>query len=113
VQGRAADTLDLRTASGALVRLSPSPLCQDIDRTPQVGQYQVEQISPTALRVRFRPGPGVHADDVWINLQTSIAGLLSEHRLENVDVQRASEPRQRSVGGKYRTIIPLSAVGST
>ena len=49
VQGRAADTLDLRTASGALVRLSPSPLCHDIDRTPQVGQYQVEQISPTAL----------------------------------------------------------------
>ena len=109
VQGRAADTLKLRTETGALVRLSPLTLGTVIDRTPHVEIYQIEQTSPATLRVRFHSVPGTHADEVWNTMHANITRLLHQQQLDNVEVQRASEPPQQSTSGKYRRIIPLSA----
>lgn len=111
VQGRAAETLNLCNARGELVRLSSMAIGIAAGRAAQVQLYQIEQTAPTGLRVRFKPIPGAPDDDVWTNLRTSIAGLLSEHHLDNVDIQRASEPPQQSVSGKYSRIIPLDDVG--
>lgn len=109
VQGRAADTVNLKTETGGSVRLSPLTLGATVDRVPGVELYQIEQTTPTTLRVRLRLAHGAHPNDVWDTLRTTITGLLREHRLGNVHVERAPEPPQQSTSGKYRRIIPLSA----
>ncbi|MGC7098370.1 phenylacetate--CoA ligase family protein [Amycolatopsis lurida] len=105
VQGRAADALNLADASGAVVRLSPLALGATVDRTPGVELYQIEQTAPTTLRVRLRAE--ARPDHVWRAVHDAITGLLREHRLGHVTVERATEPPVQSAGGKYRRIIPL------
>lgn len=108
VQGRAADVLIFCTQRGEPIEIAPLVLGSLVDRTPGVVLFQIVQITPTNLRVRLRPAAGADPDRVWQAVQTEITRLLTEHKLDQVTVERAEEPPEQSPGGKYRLIIPLS-----
>lgn len=105
VQGRSADVLVFTTASGEPVSIPP--LALELDHVPGLDLSQVVQTTPTTLRVRFRPAPNAEADHVWESVQSELRRLLEASQLPQVTVERAEEPPEQSVGGKYRTVIPL------
>ncbi|MGW5688872.1 phenylacetate--CoA ligase family protein [Nonomuraea sp. NPDC003754] len=106
VQGRVADLLTFTTGRGQGV-IAPLMLNTLVDRTPGVQLYQIVQTGPAGLCVRLRATPEADPETVWRAVREGIAGLLAEHRLEHVVLERADEPPQQSAGGKYRTVIPL------
>lgn len=106
VQGRTSDMLAFSTASGEPISIPP--LALDLDHLPGVEVSQIAQTTPTALRLRLRLADGVDPDRVWQKALTEVGGLLSQHKLEHVTVERAAELPEQSPGGKYRTVIPMS-----
>ena len=66
------------------------------------------QTAPAKLRMRLRLEAGADPDRVWQVVHARITRLLTEHMLSHVTLERAEEPPERSPGGKYREIIPLS-----
>ncbi|MCK2219445.1 hypothetical protein MF672_037455 [Actinomadura sp. ATCC 31491] len=109
VQGRAADVLTFPGADGGQVSVAPLALATLADRTPGVEQYQVVQSGPAALQVRLRPAAGADPETVWQAVRDGLTGLLAAQGLAHVTVERAAEPPRQSAGGKYRTVIPLTA----
>jgi phenylacetate-CoA ligase len=78
-------------------------------------QFQIAQRAPTTLRVRLRPAsrvlrPAASADPdrVWQAAHSEITHLLTQHKVDNVTLERAEEQPQQSPGGKHLRIIPLS-----
>ncbi|TDD55012.1 phenylacetate--CoA ligase family protein [Nonomuraea terrae] len=107
VQGRAAEMLEF-PAGGGHVRISPMAFGTLLDRVPGIAQFQVVQSAPATLRVRLRQADGADPDHVWRTVREEISRLLAEHRAEHVALERAEEPPEQSVGGKFRRIIPLA-----
>lgn len=107
VQGRSADVLTFSGAQGARVNITPLTLGTVVSRIPDVEQFQIEQISPTALTVRARYTAGTNPDEVWQSVEHELKEVLAEHNLGSVVVERSSDPPEQSSGGKYRTVIPL------
>ena len=108
VQGRAADLLTLTTPPGHRVTIAPLALATLVERIPGVELFQIEQTTPTTLRVRLLPAPDADPDNLWATVHGDITNLLAQHHLPNVTVERADEPPQQTTGGKYRQIIPLT-----
>lgn len=108
VQGRTADVLTFTTEAGEQVSIAPLALSTLIERIPGIDLFQIVQTTPTNLRVRLRLAAGADLDQVWQAVQTDITRVLAEHKLGHVTVERAEEPPERSLGGKYRTIVPLN-----
>ncbi len=106
VQGRVANLLTFATGRGEVV-IAPLMLNTLVDRTPGVQLYQIVQTSPASLRIRMLPLPGADPETVWRAVRDGIGGLLADHKLDHVILERAEEPPQQSPGGKYRTVIPL------
>jgi hypothetical protein len=46
---------------------------------------------------------------VWRTVSAELSGLLADHGLANVTVERAAEPPRQAAGGKFRTVIPLGS----
>lgn len=105
VQGRSADVLSFRTESGEQVAIAP--LAFEVDHVPGVELFQIVQTTPTNLRVRLRLAASADQDRTWQAVQSEIGRLLSQHRLEQVTVTRASEAPEQGTGGKYRTVVPF------
>ncbi|WP_214413932.1 hypothetical protein [Sphaerisporangium fuscum] len=108
VQGRAADLLTFPTADGEQVGISPMLFGTLLDRAAGVERFQIVQTAPTTLRVRLQAGDGADADRVWQTVRDDITHLLTEHKVDDITLERADEPPQRSPGGKFRRIIPLA-----
>ena len=108
VQGRAADMLTFPTDHGERITMPPLLFGTSIYHIPGIEQFQVVQTAPANLRVRLRLADGADPDHVWQVVHTAITRLLSAHKLDHVTVERAEEPPERSPGGKYREIFPLS-----
>jgi phenylacetate-coenzyme A ligase PaaK-like adenylate-forming protein len=106
VQGRVADLLTFPTDRGD-VSISPMSFGTAL-AVPGMGQFQLVQTAPATLRVRLRPAHGADVERVWQNARDTVVHLLTEHKAGNVTLERAEEPPQRSPGGKYRRIIPLT-----
>ncbi len=106
VQGRSSDVLTFSQQNGE--RTSIPPLAFEID-VPRLELVQVVQRTPTNLRVRLKLATGADVSEVWQSVQKELTGLLAEHNLSHVSVERAEEPPEQTAGGKYRTIIPLIA----
>jgi phenylacetate-coenzyme A ligase PaaK-like adenylate-forming protein len=107
VQGRSADVLTFRTEEGRPVSIVPLMLGTLADRTPGVELFQIVQTAPTSLRLHLRTAAGADPDRVWQAVCDAIKELLAAHNLPGVRVERSADPPEQSVGGKYRTIIPL------
>jgi phenylacetate-coenzyme A ligase PaaK-like adenylate-forming protein len=107
VRGRSADVVAFPTKHGE--RVSVPSLALEIDHIPGVELSQIVQITPTGLRVRLRPAAGTDPNRVWQTVQSEITRLLAAHGLQQITVERAEEPPERSPGGKYRSVIPLKS----
>ncbi len=105
VKGRSADVLMFFADGGE--RISIPPLAFEVDHVPGVELFQIVQRTPTALSVRIKPASGADPHQVWEKVESEIVGLLREHKLSHVTVERDAEPPKQSQGGKYRTVIPL------
>ncbi|GAA4202145.1 phenylacetate--CoA ligase family protein [Actinocatenispora rupis] len=107
VRGRAGDTLSFPTGNGDAVTVAPMAVSTLFDRTPGIELFQIEQTTPTTLRVRMLLADGAEADRVWRTVETELRRLLTDHTLDTVTIERAAEPpRQEPGGGKYRAVIP-------
>jgi phenylacetate-coenzyme A ligase PaaK-like adenylate-forming protein len=107
VQGRAADVLTF-PGRGEQVSISPMRFGTLLDRAPGMAQFQLVQTTPTTLRVRLQPADGTDADRVWQTVRAEITHLLTEHKIDDIALERADEPPQQARSGKYRRIIPLA-----
>jgi phenylacetate-coenzyme A ligase PaaK-like adenylate-forming protein len=107
VQGRSAEVLTFVADKSDRVNIAPLAFSTLADRTPGLQMFQIVQTAPMSLRVRLQTH---HADSdrVWDTVQTGIERLLAEHGLNHVVLERADEPPERSKGGKFRQVIPLS-----
>lgn len=108
VQGRAADVLTFPTGRGNQVSIAPLVFVTVLDPIPGIELFQIVQTAAAALRVRLRPAAGADLERVWQAVRTELTGLLAEHELDHVTLERAEESPERSPGGKYRPVIPLS-----
>ncbi|MGP3950010.1 phenylacetate--CoA ligase family protein [Streptomyces sp. 7N604] len=106
VRGRAADLLSFPRPGGEPVSIVPMAFETVLERTPGMDLFQIEQTSPTTLRVRIRPTAGVDPDRVWSTAYGEITGLLTAHGVGHVTVERATEPPRQTSGGKFRVVIP-------
>ncbi|MBY0497594.1 MAG: hypothetical protein K2Y23_25595 [Cyanobacteria bacterium] len=77
--------------------------------SPDVALFQIVQMTATTLRVRLRVAAGADADRVWHDVQSEILRVLKGRNLAHITVERGDEAPEQSAGGKYRTVIPLSA----
>lgn len=108
VQGRAADVLTFPNDREQPVSIAPLVFGTLVDRIPGIEMFQIVQTAPTSLRVRLRPAAGADTDHAWQGVRSQISGVLEEHGLAHVTIERAEEPPEQSVGGKYREVIPLA-----
>jgi hypothetical protein len=81
-----------------------------LDPLPGIGQFQLVQTAPGTLRVRLRTAEGADAepDRVWQTVRREITQLLTEHKIADITLERANEPPQQELGGKFRRVIPLT-----
>ncbi|MFH8597863.1 phenylacetate--CoA ligase family protein [Streptomyces rimosus] len=107
VRGRAGDILTFPTPHGTPVQLAPLAFGTLFDRTPGVELFQIEQTTPTTLRVRLLPATDADPDHVWHSTHQELTRLLTDNKLDHVTIQRAEEPPRQTAGGKYRTVIPF------
>ncbi|MEV0083687.1 phenylacetate--CoA ligase family protein [Saccharopolyspora sp. NPDC050642] len=108
VAGRAADVLTFPAGNSGHVSISPMLFGTVLDRAPGVDRFQIVQTTPTTLRVRLQPRDGADADRVWQAVRDEIGHLLAEREADHVTLERGEEPPQRSSGGKFRRVIPLT-----
>ena len=104
VEGRTADVLNFPTAGGEIVRIPA--LALEVIQVPGIELAQIVQSSPSILRVRLKTASGSDPEDVWKMVYGTVKESLLQHKLENVQIERAQEPPEQSSGGKYRTVIP-------
>ncbi|MET9340694.1 hypothetical protein [Nonomuraea sp. NPDC003804] len=108
VRGRAAEMLAFPTERGEPVGISPMAFGTLLDRVPGIQQFQLVQTAPTALRVRLRSADGADPERVWRTVHDEITQLLTAHKAGHVTLERSEEPPERSPGGKFRRVIPLT-----
>lgn len=111
VQGRAADVLSFSTANGASVDIPP--LALEVDHVEGIERFQIVQSAPDVLRVRLHTGADRDPERIWKTVETELRQLLKSRGLDRVVVERAAEAPQQTAGGKFRTVIPLSAAESS
>lgn len=105
VRGRSADVLQFPSSDGRVV-IPPLAFASLADRTAGIELFQIVQTAPTTLRVRFNAAEGAERSRVWQELHTHMRRLLDKNRLDDVTLELAEEPPQRSLGGKHRAVIP-------
>ncbi len=108
VLGRVADILNFPAQDGTAVKITSLQLSTLFDSVPEIQLPQVIQTDSTTLRVRLLIAKEANQDQVWQKVQSEINNLLRSHKLEHVQVERATEPPEQAMGGKYREVIPLN-----
>ena len=71
--------------------------------------FQIVQTAPTRLSVRLRPDTAADPDRVRAAVRDGITAVLTGLGIAHVTVESAQEPPEQTIGGKYRTVIPLPA----
>jgi phenylacetate-coenzyme A ligase PaaK-like adenylate-forming protein len=108
VLGRVADILAFPAQDGTTVKITSLQLATLFDSIPEVHLSQVIQTDVTTLRVRLLSAKEANQDQVWQKVQSEMSNLLRSHKLEHVQIERATEPPEQAIGGKYREVIPLN-----
>lgn len=108
VRGRVPILMKFRTTAGRDVTLSSLPVSQRVALAAGVEQFQIVQTAPSILRVRLQLRAGADPDRVWRDVHAALVRMLEDHDLAQVVVERGTEPPERSAGGKFRSVIPLS-----
>ncbi|MBF9128577.1 phenylacetate--CoA ligase family protein [Plantactinospora sp. S1510] len=103
VQGRTSEVISFPGPDGRTVDLPPLALGTLVDGTVGVRMFQIVQTDPRRLAVRLITEDG--ADTAWEQVQQALRGLLDNHGLADVRVDREAQPPQRTAGGKFRTVF--------
>jgi phenylacetate-CoA ligase len=106
VQGRVSEVLYIRNVQGRLAGIPPG-VFTDLGHIPGMDIFQIEQVEPTLLRLRFRVKVGANAAEVWREAQREGRRIVTEHGLENVTFERSEEPPHIAPGGKLPRVLPL------
>ena len=106
VQGRASEMIHIPNAQGDLVGIPPG-VFTDIGHVAGIDVFQIEQVAPAGLQLRFRTTIGAGADEVWRSAQATATRILAEHKLENVTFERSEKPPYFAPGGKLPRVLPL------
>ena len=107
VEGRTDETLALRSAHGAVVRLAPLAVTTVIERAAGDHAFQVAQTGPDRLALRFAPARDPAALAVAKRRAASaLKQWLAEQSLPNVRLTLDRRPpRADAASGKLRTVV--------
>ena len=108
VLGRVADILTFPAQDNTPIQITSLQFSTLFNRIPEILLFQVIQTDPTTLRVRLLIAKEANQDQIWQKAQSEMNNLLRSYKLEHVQVERATEPPQQAMGGKYREVIPLN-----
>lgn len=108
VHGRTADVLTFSSDSGDPRMIAPLAIVTALDKVRGLDRFQLVQTSPKMLRLRLRAAPGADPQQAWQAAHDELTGLLAEHGLPHVSLERAAEEPEMSSGGKHRPVIPLT-----
>ena len=111
VRGRAAEVMTFSTRDGG--RVDIPPLALEVDHIDGVERFQIVQRAPDVLRVRLHFAANADTDRIWQIVHSEMSHLLKSRGLDQVMIEKADEGPQQSAGGKFRTVIPLSAAESS
>lgn len=113
VQGRKDDTLHLRTATGAVVHITPLAISSVLEQASGLHRFQLVQTGPNHLRVRIEPCTDADAHNVWQQVAAHLQTYLAAQDLSNVQYVRGHEPFASSgLSGKFRQVIGLQETGN-
>lgn len=107
VQGRSGDIVPLISDNGQQVSIAPLAFSTLFDRIAGIERFQIIQTEPAALRIRLHIGSRAQKEEIWPIVEAEMKRMLAENNLQNVAIERGSEPPEQSAGGKYRNVIPL------
>jgi len=108
VLGRVADILTFPAQDNTPIQITSLQFSTLFNRIPEILLFQVIQTDPTTLRVRLLIAKEANQDQIWQKAQSEMNNLLRSYKLEHVQVERATEPPEQAMGGKYREVIPLN-----
>lgn len=109
VQGRSADVLTFDGQEGKKVKLPPLAISSLLDGIPGITLAQAVQTSPSNVRLRLQPAPGVDLQAARRQAEASLRDLLASHQLDHVAVECGDEAPEQGAGGKFRQVIPFSS----
>ena len=108
VLGRSGEILTFTSAGGQKVAIAPSALGVTLATVPGGRRLQLVQTTPTSLRLRVEPGPGVDPARTGVEAVARVRAYFVEQGLPNVEIVRAMEPPEQSAqSGKFRQVVPL------
>lgn len=107
VTGRSSDVVNFLNEQGEQVSVPPLAFGILVDHIQGIERTQIVQTAPTNLKVRLRYSDATNQDAIWEKVHNAITNLLNERGLNNITVERASEPPEQSSGGKFREVIPF------
>src|SRR6266700_4167740 len=102
VLGRVDDILTFPSQDNTPIQITSLQFSTLFNRIPEILLFQVIQTDPTTLRVRLLIAKEANQDQIWQKAQSEMNNLLRSYKLEHVQVERATEPPQQAMGGKYR-----------
>jgi phenylacetate-CoA ligase len=107
VEGRMEETLALRPARGAPVRLLPLALSTVIEEVAGTHRFQIAQLGPQRLALRIATAEGgPAAGRVRAKAAAAVKALLRSQSLTNVElVQDPAPPRLDQPSGKLRCVV--------
>lgn len=108
VQGRSADVLKLPDGHGGMVAIAPLLMATIEDRVRGIERYQIVQTAPDELEARLQFAAGVDSISASQTFVDELRKLLAAHGLGHIGTHPSVRPPERSPGGKYRAVIPLS-----
>ncbi len=102
VEGRTDETLALRPARGAAVRLAPLALSTVVEEAAGAHRFQIAQVGPARLALRFEGRPG---RQVRARAAVALKSWLREQSLPNVELVQDPSPPHFDPSGKLRSVI--------
>ncbi|HUL96711.1 MAG TPA: hypothetical protein VLT89_11905 [Usitatibacter sp.] len=105
VEGRTDATLEMRTAGRRIVRLAPLALSTVVEEAAGEHRFQVAQVAPDRLHVRFEAQRDASRARIWSLASTALRQYLDGQSLANVKIGLdRHRPRADSCSGKFHAV---------
>jgi phenylacetate-coenzyme A ligase PaaK-like adenylate-forming protein len=106
LEGRTEETLALRSPHGASVRLAPLALTTVVEEAAGANRFQIAQVGPARLALRFEKAPGARLGKVRARAAGALKSWLALQSLPNVElVMDPAPPRIDQPSGKLRSVV--------
>lgn len=105
VDGREEATLRIRSAKGTTVRLPPMALATVVEEAVGDQAFQIAQVAPATLALRFDAGPGRRLAAARRHAAEALRAYLAAQSLPEVELVHDRAPPQRERSGKLRAVV--------